>query len=855
LPAASVATPAPANKITNADILGWFNANPNADAALIAKTMQDANVNSDQLSDALKGSTKAATQYLTAQILSQGTTDKWKGEGKGSAQKNAEDMAKIIAETGATNINQFGKITKTVDAAVQPIFESGDIVGYDENGPIYTQKIVGYVDQDGKPVDPKLVKTETVYGGESGSDQTVYIAPVGKQEVFGNKLTGQEVASTYGERQTGNAFGGTFDGKGNTGYRVQFGADGTPIFYTTQATSNDLAILMQDLGPIGQIGLALATGGLSIPQQIAAQLAVNVLSGKDIGDAVKSAAISFAGAQIPGMDFMKDGASFIKDLGLSADLTKTLTNSFQNAAVSAGTALLSGQDVGEAMTKGFVTGGVNGAVNSLLGNIEEFKDLTANQKKLVTNAVTGVISGKPLDQIAINTAIAAANSAIADARKTTTTGSTTGSTTGTGTPAAITTLSDEDLAELQPGELTAYQNGGVQGLADFRRDMRLLTSLTTSGRTGDDTGGTGTDTTSFTNSLGTLDQLDTTRTADEYADFLRSIGITNTTQLADSGLSNQDILDLINFGTDTVTVTGDKPTPGTTETTGIPVIPVTPGTTGTTDLGTVTVVDKKCPPGSVYDETQKKCVPIVETPEITIVDKKCPPGSVYDEDLKQCVPIAKIPEITIVDKKCPPGSVYNEDLKQCVPIETVTIVDKKCPPGQVYDEDLKQCVPITETPTTPTTLTCPEGYEPNAAGTACIPVITIVDKKCPPGQVYDEDLKQCVPIVTPPVVKPPVVTPPVVKPPVVTPPVKKVEVPSFVPSAGSYVSGDRTDPIYAGPMGNFNLFATLEELLADDTDKKDNKNFKDKTKMATGGHLDDLLAEQMTVDDLLKLLR
>jgi hypothetical protein len=357
-----------------------------------------------------------------------------------------------------------------------------------------------------------------------------------------------------------------------------------------------------------------------------------------------------------------------------------------------------------------------------------------------------------------------------------------------------------------------------------------------------------------------LDQLDTTRTADEYADFLRSIGITNTTQLADSGLSNQDILDLINFGTDTVTVTGDKPTPGTTETTGIPVIPVTPGTTGTTDLGTVTVVDKKCPPGSVYDETQKKCVPIVETPEITIVDKKCPPGSVYDEDLKQCVPIAKIPEITIVDKKCPPGSVYNEDLKQCVPIETVTIVDKKCPPGQVYDEDLKQCVPITETPTTPTTLTCPEGYEPNAAGTACIPVITIVDKKCPPGQVYDEDLKQCVPIVTPPVVTPPVVTPPVVKPPVVKPPVvkppvKRVEVPSFVPSTGSYVSGDRTDPIYAGPMGNFNLFATLEELLADDTDKKDNKNFKDKTKMATGGHLDDLLAEQMTVDDLLKLLR
>ena len=60
-------------------------------------------------------------------------------------------------------------------------------------------------------------------------------------------------------------------------------------------------------------------------------------------------------------------------------------------------------------------------------------------------------------------------------------------------------------------------------------------------------------------------------------------------------------------------------------------------------------------------------------------------------------------------------------------------------------------------------------------------------------------------------------------------------------------------------MGDFDLFATLEELLADKPDKtdkkKDNKKSKDKTKMATGGHLDDLLAEQMTVDDLLRLLR
>jgi hypothetical protein len=56
-------------------------------------------------------------------------------------------------------------------------------------------------------------------------------------------------------------------------------------------------------------------------------------------------------------------------------------------------------------------------------------------------------------------------------------------------------------------------------------------------------------------------------------------------------------------------------------------------------------------------------------------------------------------------------------------------------------------------------------------------------------------------------------------------------------------------------MGDFNLFATLEDILADQSDKKDSTNSKVKTKMATGGHLDDLLGQQLSVDDLLNLLR
>ena len=82
--------------------------------------------------------------------------------------------------------------------------------------------------------------------------------------------------------------------------------------------------------------------------------------------------------------------------------------------------------------------------------------------------------------------------------------------------------------------------------------------------------------------------------------------------------------------------------------------------------------------------------------------------------------------------------------------------------------------------------------------------------------------------------------------------------PSFVPTSIA-ANTETTSPIYAGAMGNFDLFATLPELLSGDTDKEDKKKTtrqtQQTTKMATGGHLDNLLAEQMTVDDLLNLLR
>lgn len=334
---------------------------------------------------------------LADQILSQGTSSKWTGEGYGSPEKTAYDMGVLLAGQGITDINQLGMVDRVSDIGVTPKYDfSGD----------GSAKFIGYTDFEGNPVDAsKVIQTEDGFVAKD--------VVVGK--TFGNKETGKPLESYYDKAQ-GNIWGGTFAGKGSTSYGVQFDASGKPIFYSQYGgSSNDLANLMQDLGPIAQIGLAVATGGLSIPEQLAANFAVQVLSGQDIGDAIKNAAVSYAGSQIPGLSAVKEGTTFLNGI----DSTGVLSKAFQNAVASGGTALLTGKDVGDAMVKGAVTGGTNGAINALMGNIDGFKDLTPAQKSMVTNAVTGVISGKPLDQIVINTAIAAANNEVAKAKSAT----------------------------------------------------------------------------------------------------------------------------------------------------------------------------------------------------------------------------------------------------------------------------------------------------------------------------------------------------------------------------------------------------------------------------------------------------
>jgi hypothetical protein len=198
---------------------------------------------------------------LTKQILGSSDTSKW--EGGVGAETAAKDMAKIMAGIGITDISQFGKITQTgLQEDVRP----------DGRG--------GYVDQRGNPVDPNIVQTGS-YETEGGRiDYTT--APVGTQVTYGNKETNQAVPITYSERQTGNAFGGTFEGKGNTGYRVDFDASGKPVFYTTGASSRD------DIGVFAPIIAAALTpilgpAAASLLGPTASTLATNALTGALVG--------------------------------------------------------------------------------------------------------------------------------------------------------------------------------------------------------------------------------------------------------------------------------------------------------------------------------------------------------------------------------------------------------------------------------------------------------------------------------------------------------------------------------------------------------------------------------------------
>lgn len=325
---------------------------------------------------------------LSQQILGQGYADQWKGQGHGSTKANAEDMAKILDSIGITDIKQFGQIEVPADVAVTPVYEYDAVQQTQEGETIYSPRIVGYTDQDGKPVDSSLVQQGVGYsGGENSEAVATFTAPIGTQKVYGNKSTGQSVPSTYGERQTENAWGGTYAGKGNTGYRVQFDEQGTPIFYTTEQSSNSVVGLIGD-NKLLAIAANVAAAYFGGPAGVAA---LQAAQGKDIGDIVKAAALTYVGGQVS--NAVSGSQAVVNSLGQAgANIAGKVVGAVATgrdpvtAAIGGGLGTMAGESVG-------LTGDVASTVGTsvISGVAASLRDQDVTDA-MIAGAVTGYLS-------------------------------------------------------------------------------------------------------------------------------------------------------------------------------------------------------------------------------------------------------------------------------------------------------------------------------------------------------------------------------------------------------------------------------------------------------------------------------
>lgn len=293
--------------------------------------------------------TAQAVDKIKQQILAQGTSSKWTGQGFGSAEKNAEDMAKILAGIGITDIKQFGQF-EVPDSKEVPVVQESDEWSGAGTGKWY------YTDDAGKKVyvDANIVYSRDVGQGDNISTQAVVNLPSTKV-VYGNKETKQAVPTTYSDP---TAWGGTYSGKGNTGYRVEFAKDGTPYFYTTEASSSDLA----DLAPVLSIALMATGAGAALGGALGLSGTAAAVTGSSI--------IGGAMAEATGGDFIKGAVggavtagigAYATDIGNALGITNQVAaNAVGSAILKTGAAALTGGDISTALIEGAVSGALSG---------------------------------------------------------------------------------------------------------------------------------------------------------------------------------------------------------------------------------------------------------------------------------------------------------------------------------------------------------------------------------------------------------------------------------------------------------------------------------------------------------------
>lgn len=155
---------------------------------------------------------------------------------------------------------------------------------------------------------------------------------------------------------------------------------------------------------IGAVVAAPATGGASLAWLPAVKAGVVIAKGGSIEDAAKSAAISYAAANIGSAM----GDTFSVD-GFSPELNTAIKSSVGSTAVATGAGVLRGEDIGTALAKG-VSKGVGSGISSLVadnadtgGEGSKTNAFDRTIGSTVGSAATAALRGQNVGDVAANT--------------------------------------------------------------------------------------------------------------------------------------------------------------------------------------------------------------------------------------------------------------------------------------------------------------------------------------------------------------------------------------------------------------------------------------------------------------------
>jgi hypothetical protein len=187
------------------------------------------------------------------------------------------------------------------------------------------------------------------------------ISQVGKGDTgIINTVTGEKLISGYGERTKGNLWSGSYEGKGNTGFGVQFTETGKPIFYTEGASSSTLK---KDL--LKAAVIAGAAFGIVGPEAFSGIFGSGAAASTALG--AEAAATGLTLAELGGTAGAVGGTTAATGL-LSGGTAGAVAGTTAGAATTLGGAGTAGSLLGgSTLANSLLTSAGTGVVNRLLG--------------------------------------------------------------------------------------------------------------------------------------------------------------------------------------------------------------------------------------------------------------------------------------------------------------------------------------------------------------------------------------------------------------------------------------------------------------------------------------------------------